>query len=157
MNRKLAREAVYLMIFSYLFTGELSSRVYRNLDVNALNVDDLSLPFDATLNGEFDAKDLEYIDRVSLGVVEHEKELKGYIVKFSKGFVLDRVYKPDLAILMLAIFEMIYEDSIPLKVSISEAVTIVKKYSTTKSFSFVNGLLASVYKELTEEKNGADN
>lgn len=157
MNRKLAREAVYLMIFSYLFTGELSSRVYRNLDVNALNVDDLSLPFDATLNGEFDAKDLEYIDRVSLGVVEHEKELKGYIVKFSKGFVLDRVYKPDLAILMLAIYEMIYEDSIPLKVSISEAVTIVKKYSTTKSFSFVNGLLASVYKELTEEKNGADN
>lgn len=157
MNRKLAREAVYLMIFSYLFTGELTSRVYRNLDVNALNVDDLSLPFDATLNGEFDAKDLEYIDRVSLGVVEHEKELKGYIVKFSKGFVLDRVYKPDLAILMLAIYEMIYEDSIPLKVSISEAVTIVKKYSTTKSFSFVNGLLASVYKELTEEKNGADN
>lgn len=157
MNRKLAREAVYLMIFSYLFTGELSSRVYRNLDVNALNVDDLSLPFDATLNGEFDAKDLEYIDRVSLGVVEHEKELKGFIVKFSKGFVLDRVYKPDLAILMLAIYEMIYEDSIPLKVSISEAVTIVKKYSTTKSFSFVNGLLASVYKELTEEKNGADN
>lgn len=157
MNRKLAREAVYLMIFSYLFTGELSSRVYRNLDVNALNVDDLSLPFDATLNGEFDAKDLEYIDRVSLGVVEHEKELKGYIVKFSKGFVLDRVYKPDLAILMLAIYEMIYEDSIPLKVSISESVTIVKKYSTTKSFSFVNGLLASVYKELTEEKNGADN
>lgn len=157
MNRKLAREAVYLMIFSYLFTGELSSRVYRNLDVNALNVDDLSLPFDATVNGEFDAKDLEYIDRVSLGVVEHEKELKGYIVKFSKGFVLDRVYKPDLAILMLAIYEMIYEDSIPLKVSISEAVTIVKKYSTTKSFSFVNGLLASVYKELTEEKNGADN
>lgn len=157
MNRKLAREAVYLMIFSYLFTGELSSRVYRNLDVNALNVDDLSLPFDATLNGEFDAKDLEYINRVSLGVVEHEKELKGYIVKFSKGFVLDRVYKPDLAILMLAIYEMIYEDSIPLKVSISEAVTIVKKYSTTKSFSFVNGLLASVYKELTEEKNGADN
>lgn len=157
MNRKLAREAVYLMIFSYLFTGELSSRVYRNLDVNALNVDDLSLPFNATLNGEFDAKDLEYIDRVSLGVVEHEKELKGYIVKFSKGFVLDRVYKPDLAILMLAIYEMIYEDSIPLKVSISEAVTIVKKYSTTKSFSFVNGLLASVYKELTEEKNGADN
>lgn len=157
MNRKLAREAVYLMIFSYLFTGELSSRVYRNLDVNALSVDDLSLPFDATLNGEFDAKDLEYIDRVSLGVVEHEKELKGYIVKFSKGFVLDRVYKPDLAILMLAIYEMIYEDSIPLKVSISEAVTIVKKYSTTKSFSFVNGLLASVYKELTEEKNGTDN
>lgn len=157
MNRKLAREAVYLMIFSYLFTGELSSRVYRNLDVNAINVDDLSLPFDATLNGEFDAKDLEYIDRVSLGIVEHEKELKGYIVKFSKGFVLDRVYKPDLAILMLAIYEMIYEDSIPLKVSISEAVTIVKKYSTTKSFSFVNGLLASVYKELTEEKNGTDN
>lgn len=157
MNRKLAREAVYLMIFSYLFTGELSSRVYRNLDVNALSVDDLSLPFDATLNGEFDAKDLEYIDRVSLGVVEHEKELKGYIVKFSKGFVLDRVYKPDLAILMLAIYEMIYEDSIPPKVSISEAVTIVKKYSTTKSFSFVNGLLASVYKELTEEKNGTDN
>lgn len=157
MNRKLAREAVYLMIFSYLFTGELSNRVYRNLDINALNVDDLSLPFDTTLNGEFDAKDLEYIERVTQGVVEHEKELKGYIVKFSKGFVLDRVYKPDLAILMLAIYEMIYEDSIPLKVSISEAVTIVKKYSTTKSFSFVNGLLASVYKELTEEKNGTVN
>ena len=48
---------------------------------------------------------------------------------------------------------MKYNTEIPRAVAISEAVSIIKKYSTAKSGPFVNGILASVYKELNNESN----
>ena len=72
-------------------------------------------------------------------------------LSFSNGFNIDRIYKLDLAALLLATYEMKYMDDIPLSVSISEAVELVKTYSTEKSNSFVNGILSSVYKSLTNE------
>ena len=74
--------------------------------------------------------------------------IKAQIEKYAIGYGLDRIYKPDLAVLILAISEMTYNDEVPDSVAISEAVTIIKKYSTAKSGPFVNGILASVYKEL---------
>ena len=47
---------------------------------------------------------------------------------------------------------MKYMDDIPLNVSISEAVELVKIYSTEKSHAFVNGILSSVYKNITSGK-----
>ena len=51
----------------------------------------------------------------------------------------------------MAIYEMKYMKDIPLSVSINEAIIIVKKYSTDKSHTFVNGILASVYKDLSKD------
>ena len=66
------------------------------------------------------------------------------ILEFVKGYDIDRIYKVDLAILVLAVFEIEFEKSTPQNVVINEAVELAKKYSTDKSYSFINGVLAKV-------------
>ena len=63
--------------------------------------------------------------------------------------ILQLLQTSDMAAKLIAAYEMKYMDDIPLSVSISEAVELVKTYSTEKSYSYVNGILSSVYKELT--------
>ena len=54
---------------------------------------------------------------------------------------------------MVAISEIFFVESIPPKVSISEAIEIAKEYSTEESSAFVNGVLDSVYKSVSQEKD----
>ena len=64
------------------------------------------------------------------------------------GFSLDRIFKVDKAILLVALYEIFFIPTIDYKVSVSEAINLAKKYSTEKSAKFINGILAKV------EKNG---
>ena len=64
-----------------------------------------------------------------------------------KGYTPDRLYKVDLAILVLAIIELKYVKENPKEVIINEAVELAKKYSTEKSPKFINGILADIVKE----------
>ena len=60
---------------------------------------------------------------------------------------MNRIFKVDLAILKVAVFEMLFSnEKTPSKVIINEAVELAKKYSTDKSYKFVNGVLASINK-----------
>lgn len=131
MSRKVARDYVYKLIFEYSFTHQLNMQTFDMLSM-----------------ADVDASDIEYMRKVYTGVAENYDTLLENISRYSHGFQLDRIYKPDLCALLLAIYEMKYMDDIPLSVSISEAVLLVKKYSTEKSNSFVNGILSSVYKEI---------
>ena len=61
------------------------------------------------------------------------------------GYEVDRIYKIDLAILVLAIYELKFASGdVQPSVVINEAVELSKKYSTEKSYSFINGVLAKV-------------
>ncbi|MCL2755830.1 MAG: transcription antitermination factor NusB [Firmicutes bacterium] len=66
------------------------------------------------------------------------------IKSVAKDFSFDRLFKVDLAVLRLAIAEMLYVDETPNAIAINAAVEISKKYSTEKSASFVNGVLAAI-------------
>ena len=66
--------------------------------------------------------------------------------EFKRVAVLDRL------LLVVAIAEIFFVDSVPPKVSISEAIQIAKKYSTEDSSAFVNGVLDSIYKSVKGEK-----
>ncbi|MDE6189523.1 MAG: transcription antitermination factor NusB, partial [Clostridia bacterium] len=92
-----------------------------------------------------------YINDTINGVKEHYDELLSLIAENSKNFKLDRIYKSDLAALLLACYEMKYIEDIPLKVSISEAIELVKIFSTENSNKFVNGVLKGVFNELNKE------
>ena len=78
---------------------------------------------------------------------ENYESILDVIKENTEGYDLERVYKVDLAILVLAVFELIYDKSTPQNVVINEAVELSKKYSTEKSYSFINGVLAKVVKE----------
>lgn len=132
MSRKVARESAYKLVFEYLFNMQPNERTFRIFT-----------------NGDLDEKDKNYLEKVYYGVISHYDVIMPYITKYSEGFSQDRIYRTDLSAMLIAVYEMLYlSDDVPMNVSISEAVELVKKYSTEKSNQFVNGLLSSVYKEI---------
>jgi len=66
---------------------------------------------------------------------------------------LGRITLIDKLILELALVEMVSFDEVPLKVSISEAIEIAKKYSTDDSPGFINGILDAAYHDLIKKEN----
>ena len=63
-----------------------------------------------------------------------------------KGYTIERLYKIDLAIIMLAVVELKFIKETPKEVVINQAVELAKKYSTEKSPRFINGVLADIVK-----------
>lgn len=72
------------------------------------------------------------------------------IKKAATKWPIDKINKIDLAILRLAIWEMIFYKKTPYKVVIDEAVELAKEYGSNNSPSFVNGVLGTVYEEAKE-------
>lgn len=131
MSRRVARESCFKLMFEYEFLKE------RN---------DISLS--AYLESEdLTEEDREFIQNEYDGLIQNNDKLEEIISKYLKGYILARIYKIDLAILKIAVYEMLFSDTkTPCNVIINEAVELSKKYSTEKSYSFVNGVLASVLK-----------
>ncbi len=90
----------------------------------------------------------EYIKTVFFGIVENLEKIDAYIEKYAKGRKLSRIAKVAKAVMRIAIYEMLYIESIPASVSINEAVELIKKYDDDKTKGFVNGVLNAVKEEL---------
>ena len=75
------------------------------------------------------------------GVIEHGDEIDGKIRSLAQNWEFDRIAKIDLAILRLAIFEMLYRKDIPPIVSINEAIDLSKQFSNADAKRFINGIL----------------
>ena len=75
-------------------------------------------------------------------------EIDEMVEKVSKGWRLNRMGKVDLTILRMAVYERKNDDEIPVGVAINEAVELAKKYGEETSKNFINGILASVVKEM---------
>lgn len=92
--------------------------------------------------------DEEYFDTVVRGVLENKEDIDSNISKYLKNWKLERLPMLDVAIMEVAIFEILNLDDIATSVSINEAVKIAKKYSTEKSSSYINGVLSSFEKNI---------
>lgn len=128
MNRRGAREIAFKLTYEMVMTGEYNSETCAELLTGA------------------DADSHAFVDSVVHGIAEHRDELKAVIVKYAKGYEFDRIYKADLAILLVACYELKYTDT-PEAVVVNEAIEIAKTYSDVKSHTFINGILASVIRE----------
>ena len=84
------------------------------------------------------------------GVLETKDELDALIERFSKNWDIKRMSGVDLNVMRIAVFELLYCDDIPPKVSINEAVDVGKKFGTEESGSFINGIMDSIRLELEE-------
>ena len=85
------------------------------------------------------------------GAIEHVAEIDGHIRSLAHNWEFDRIARIDLAILRLAIFEMLHRKDIPPVVSINEAIDLSKQFSSADSKRFINGILARM-----KEKTGRD-
>lgn len=92
--------------------------------------------------GNVSEADINYIKDKFSRIVENIETIDSEINEKSKGWKTSRMGKVDLSIIRLAVYEIKFEDDIPVKVSINEAVELAKKFGTDDSASFVNGVLA---------------
>ncbi len=98
-------------------------------------------------NNELPPEILEFAIRLIEGVVEKVDELDEYLTRNLNDWTLERLVALDRNILRMATYELLYCPEVPPAVTINEAVTIIKKYSTAESGKFVNGVLGGVLKE----------
>lgn len=131
MTRSEMREHVFKLIFRVPFHDKNELR--EQIDYY---FDDLT---------DVNEKDYEYIKNRALLVCELSDELDEKINSVSEGWPVDRIGKAELAIMRLAVYEMLYDDDIPVNVAINEAVELAKSYgSDDNAASFVNGVLAKL-------------
>ncbi len=134
MNRSAMRENAFKLIYSLEIQQE--EKYEEQIDLFFEN------------NEITDEEAKKYIKDVILGIKKEENEIQKNIEQNLKSeWKLSRISKMDLSILKLAIYEIKY-NKIPYKVAINEAVELAKKYGEDKSKNFVNGILASIVKEI---------
>lgn len=128
MTRRELRENMFKMLFRVEFHNEDEMPEQFGLFEEALE--------------NIKAEDRDYLNSKTEGILAHLGEIDSAINDKSVGWKTSRMGKVDLAILRLAVYEIFYEEEIPVKVSINEAVELAKKYGTDDSSSFINGVLA---------------
>ena len=85
------------------------------------------------------------------GTCEHKEELDKLIAGCSDNWSLGRMSKVDINILRLAVFEFLYCDDIPPKVTLNEAVDLGKTFGSENSGSFINGILDALNLKLNKK------
>ena len=134
MNRSDMREHAFKLIYS------LEIQKVDNIQ------EQVDLYFESNNIKDEEAK--KYITDAILGIEKNKAEILSDIEKnLKEEWKLNRISKMDLSILKVAIYEIKY-NQIPYKVAINEAVELAKKYGEDKSKNFVNGILASIVKEM---------
>lgn len=128
MTRRELRENVFLLLFRVEFHEEAEMTEQLKLLVEDLE--------------DVNEEDMEYINRKCHDIISKVEDIDAAINESTTGWKTTRMGKVDLSIIRLAVYEMKYEEDIPNKVSINEAVELAKRYGTDDSASFVNGVLA---------------
>ncbi|MDD3831947.1 MAG: transcription antitermination factor NusB [Clostridia bacterium] len=128
--RRQAREIAFALVFEYMFTQikntELDTEIFGTVELTD--------------------EDLIFIKTLYDGVIDNYDYYKSKVAQYSRGFKLERIFKIDLAIIMLAMYELsVYGTTVP--ICVNEAVSMAKKFSTPKSVSYVNGILAEYIRE----------
>ncbi|MBR3281430.1 MAG: transcription antitermination factor NusB [Clostridia bacterium] len=135
MSRTTARELALKIVFEFSFQDEDAKSLYEKFidsqeELNSVDQEDEKFI-------------LELIEGIKSNLSSIDEKIKAHL----KDWNIERVSKVDLAILRLAIYEILYREDIPFKVSVNEAVELSKQYGEDSSPSFINGVLAEIIKE----------
>ncbi len=129
MTRRESRELAFVLLFEKSFSDSTLDEILENAGEAREIVRD---PFALSL---------------AEGTVQHTEEIDEAISSFSHKWSKDRLSRVALAILRLAIYEMRWESTIPVSVSINEAVELAKRYGGEADASFINGVLGGVARQ----------
>ncbi len=130
MSRRQIREHIFKMLFRVEFnTSEDMPEQVR------LYMEDLP---------EISEKDAGHIQKKYDAIIARLPEIDQIIEDKAESWNISRMGKVDLTIIRLAVYEIKYDDTIPVSVAINEAVEIAKRFGQDESPSFVNGVLAKM-------------
>lgn len=132
MTRSTMREHIFKLLFRVEFhnTHELDEQL-------RFYMDEL---------GEIKEEEFDYITEKTQSIAARIPEIDEKINRVSEGWPVSRLGKAELAIMRLAVYEMLYDEDIPVNVAINEAVELAKNYGGDSAPSFMNGVLAKLAK-----------
>ena len=130
MGRSELREHIFKMIFGLEFSSE--EQLDEQLDLYIDQLVDVS------------EKDAAYMIEKTKNVAAKIDEIDALINEYTTGWKTSRMNKVDLSILRLAIYEMKWDDDVPVKVAINEAVELGKHFSGDEGPAFINGVLGKL-------------
>ena len=150
MTRTAAREIAVHFVFELGFTNQTA----EELLAEALNRKTFAaIGEEEPLYSEFpNEAQREYISKLVKGVYEHTPELDDYISKYAIGWKFSRMNRVAVAIMRVAMYEVLYMPDIPNGASINEAVELTRKYETEDVARFVNGILGSFVRAEAREE-----
>ncbi len=130
-NRHFARILIMQSLYEYQQRGEadLSKIIERHLEKH-----------------EFEENNLKFIHNIINGTKEHLEQIDEIITVSAPEWPIPQIAQVDLAILRLAIFELLFDDEVPPKAVINEAVELAKSFGGENSSKFVNGVLGTVFR-----------
>ena len=132
MSRKRSREVAMELLFENSIKKEKPEEIIDNFLENT----------------EYDTEslDMTYIRDILSGIENNISQIDETIEKYLVKWKLSRISKVNLSILRLATDEILFDDKIPFKVSINEALDLTRRYSDESSVAFVNGVLDKISK-----------
>ena len=133
MNRKKSREKAMELLFSMSISKETPEEIMGTFVDN--------------YEEDITKIDLEYIKELLEGVELNKSEIDSLIEKNLNNWKLDRISKVNLTILRVGIFEIKFQEEVPDRVALNEALELGKRYSDEKSVAFINGVLDKVLNE----------
>lgn len=133
MGRREQREHIFKLLFMSQFNSAEEMP------------EQLSLYFSSV--PELEEKDQAYMEEKYSKVLGHLEEIDEILNEFSKGWKTKRMSRVDLTALRLAVYEIKYDEDVPVGVAINEAVELAKRFGGDASGSFVNGILGKVAEE----------
>lgn len=143
MNRSQIREQIFKLLFRVEFNlkEDMPEQVKLFMEAPTLDKDENNCKEIIISESE-----QQYIISKYDDIVSHMSEIDSIINDNAKGWSTDRLGKVELTILRLAVYEIKFDDDIPVSVAIDQAVELSKKFGRDESYSFINGILASVAK-----------
>ena len=130
MGRRELREHIFRLLFRRDFFPEEEMK-----EQEAFYIEYLADP---------EQKEVDYIVQKTEKIMAMIPELDTMVNEHSVGWQTERMGKVDLTIIRLAVYEMKYDDDIPVSVAINEAVELAKRYGSENSPAFINGVLAKM-------------
>lgn len=141
-NRHLARTVAMQTLFQWDFTGQhteaIDVMIKRNLSEFAPGLDDHG-----------------FTERLVRGVIEHVEEINALITRFAPQWPLEQITNVDRNVLRIGVYELRYDNDIPPKVAINEAIELGKSFGGESSGKFVNGVLGAIFKDQEQQASAA--
>ena len=121
---------------------EIDCSTHRAEDVLTRLLQEKSLPEEA----------IEFTQSLVSGTLQNKQNIDNVIQRFAPAFPLEQIAIIDRNILRLAIFEVLFDNKVPIKVAINEAVELAKSFGSDTTPKFLNGVLGSVVAQSIQEK-----
>ena len=137
-HRHLARSIVMQVLYQWDFKGKPTAGIPAIVDQQ---IEEFGVGLE---------KEIAFVKNTVDGVLMHLKDIDKKIEEHAPNWSLDQMAIVDRNILRIGVYELYFNNEIPAKVAINEAIEIAKSYGGQSSGKFVNGILGAMFKEVEE-------